>query len=191
MAEHPRRFCPHLHISMQSGSDNVLARMRRRWGSRRFVDRCRLACEVLDQPALTTDVIVGFPGETGQDFEDTCRVCDEVGFSKIHIFPFSPRRTTPAAIMADQVDPQLKAERCRRLAEVEAGLRKRYYASLVSRELEVLVESPGPTPGNVIGTACRYAPVELPGNQCHVRDFVRAIARQVADDRLLAQPIAI
>jgi threonylcarbamoyladenosine tRNA methylthiotransferase MtaB len=191
MAEHPRRFCPHLHISMQSGSDNVLARMRRRWGSRRFIDRCRLACDVLDQPALTTDVIVGFPGETDQDFEDTCRVCDEVGFSKIHIFPFSPRRTTPAASMADQVDPQLKAERCRRLAELEVGLRKRYYASLVGRELEVLVESPGATPGSVIGTACRYAPVELPGEESLVRGFVRAIARQVGDDRLLAQPITI
>ena len=149
---------------MQSGSDDVLRRMRRRWGSRRFIDRCRLACEVLDQPALTTDVIVGFPGETERDFEETCRVCDEVGFSKIHIFPFSARRTTPAAEMADQVDPQLKAERCRRLGEVEAGLRRRYFASLVGRELEVLVESPGETPGAMIGTACRYAPVELPGD---------------------------
>jgi threonylcarbamoyladenosine tRNA methylthiotransferase MtaB len=190
MAEHPRRFCPHLHVSMQSGSDNVLARMRRRWGSRRFIDRCRLACEVLDQPALTTDVIVGFPGETEQDFEDTCRVCDEVGFSKIHIFPFSARRTTPAAEMADQVDPRLKAERCRRLGKVEAGLRRRYFASLVGRELEVLVESSGETPGTMIGTACRYAPVELPGDESCARDFVRVVAQGVSDDRLLAQRIA-
>jgi threonylcarbamoyladenosine tRNA methylthiotransferase MtaB len=162
--------------------------MQRRWGSQRFIDRCRLACETLDQPALTTDVIVGFPGETEQDFADTCRVCDEVGFSKMHIFPFSARRTTPAAEMADQVDPQLKAERCRRLAEVEAGLRQRYFTRLIGRELEVLVESAAETSGNVLGTACRYAPVELPGDVDQVRSFVRATACSVSDDRILARP---
>ncbi len=105
MAAHPERVCPHLHISMQSGSDAVLRRMRRRWGSQRFVDRCRLVRETLDRPAITTDIIVGFPGETDADFADTCRVAREVGFSKIHIFPFSPRRGTPAAEMPDQVPP--------------------------------------------------------------------------------------
>ncbi len=126
MAAHPRRICPHLHISMQSGSDAVLRRMRRRWGSQRFLDRCRLVRESLDQPALTTDVIVGFPGETDEDFAATCRACDEVGFSKIHIFPFSPRRGTPAAEMTDQVAPQVKAARVKELAALEAELRQRY-----------------------------------------------------------------
>src|SRR6185437_81319 len=89
MAEYSRKVCPHLHVSLQSGADRVLRRMRRRWGSRRFVDRCRLVQARLDRPALTTDVIVGFPGESEEDFAETCRVCEEVGFSKIHIFPFS------------------------------------------------------------------------------------------------------
>ena len=123
LAAHPGKVCPHLHISLQSGSDRVLTRMRRRWGSQRFLDRCRMVCEALDEPALTTDVMVGFPGETEEDFLDTCRVCEQVGFSKIHIFPFSPRRTTPAAEMADQIDPQIKADRARRLAELESKLR--------------------------------------------------------------------
>ena len=105
MAAHPQRICPHLHISMQSGSDPVLRRMKRRWGSRRYVDRCRLVRQSLDMPALTTDIIVGFPGESEDDFLATCQVAEEVGFSKIHIFPFSPRRGTPAADMADQVAP--------------------------------------------------------------------------------------
>src|SRR5690606_11199686 len=74
MAEHPERVCPHLHISMQSGSDGVLRRMRRRWGSQRFVDRCRLLQERLDQPAITTDIIVGFPGETEAEFQETIDV---------------------------------------------------------------------------------------------------------------------
>ncbi|MEX2112028.1 MAG: tRNA (N(6)-L-threonylcarbamoyladenosine(37)-C(2))-methylthiotransferase MtaB [Pirellulales bacterium] len=190
MAAHPKRFCPHLHISMQSGSDSVLRRMRRRWGARRFVDRCRLACDVLDQPALTTDIIVGFPGETADDFTATCRVAEEVGFSKIHIFPFSPRRTTPAAEMADQIAPQLKADRCQQLAEVERRLRDRYFTGLVGRELEVLVEGPAENPDRVIGTSCRYAPVELPGTADDLRKFVRVRAERVVDDRLVAMPIA-
>ncbi len=190
MASHPRRICPHLHISMQSGSDAVLRRMRRRWGSRRFVDRCELLRRSLDNPALTTDVIVGFPGETEEDFAATCRVAEQVGFSKIHIFPFSPRRTTPAATMPDQVEAPIKAERARRLAELERCLRERYFGSLIGRELEVLAESHCETTSMLAGTACRYAPVELPGDAAQVGRFVRARARQVVDGRLQAVPAA-
>ena len=84
-----------------------------------FIDRCRLVRETLDNPAITTDIIVGFPGETDADFEATCRVSRECGFSKIHIFPFSARKGTPAAEMADKVAPEVKAERCARLAALE------------------------------------------------------------------------
>src|SRR5437899_2928995 len=81
--------------------DAVLRRMRRRWSSRMFIDRCRLVRESLDNPAITTDIIVGFPGESEADFAATCHVSHECGFSKIHIFPFSPRKGTPAAKMKD------------------------------------------------------------------------------------------
>ena len=162
MAEFPERIAPHLHICLQSGSDAVLRRMRRRWGSRLFIDRCRLVRESLDNPAITTDVIVGFPGETDADFEATCRVARECGFSKIHIFPFSPRRGTPAAEMSDMVPAQLKADRCQQLAELEADLRRDYYRSLVGRQLTVLVEGESEiNAGGWAGTSCRYAPVEL------------------------------
>jgi threonylcarbamoyladenosine tRNA methylthiotransferase MtaB len=163
-----------------------LRRMRRRWGSQRFVDRCRLVRERLDRPALTTDVIVGFPGETEDDFAATCRACEEVGFSKIHVFPFSPRRTTPAAELGDQVDPQVKADRCRRLTELEQRLRQRYFASLRGSELTVLVESSGERSGLVVGTACRYAPVELTANESCVGRFVRVIAGEFANGRIQA-----
>ncbi len=163
MAEHSPRVCPHLHVSLQSGSDGVLRRMRRRWGSRRFVDRCLLARETLDQPALTTDVIVGFPGETEADFHDTLRVVEEVGFSKLHIFPFSPRRTTPAADMPDQVPPQVKQARIGRLQSLERQLALRYQQSLLGRRLQVMVETPvAERPGYAYGTACRYVNVEFP-----------------------------
>ena len=126
---------------MQSGSDCVLRRMRRRWGSQRFIDRCRLVQERLDRPAITTDIIVGFPGETDAEFQETIATARAVGFSKIHIFPFSPRRGTPAAEMPNQVPKHVQQERSRELAAVEAELRDAYYDSLLGRRLRVLVET--------------------------------------------------
>jgi threonylcarbamoyladenosine tRNA methylthiotransferase MtaB len=151
---------------MQSGSDAVLRRMHRRWGAQRFIDRCQLVREALDRPAFTTDVIVGFPGETEEDFQATCAACEQVGFSKIHIFPFSARRSTPAATMEGQVSPALKADRARRLAVLETNLRARYFESLRGSTLQVLIESVDAS-GRAQGTACRYAPVELAGIPSH------------------------
>jgi threonylcarbamoyladenosine tRNA methylthiotransferase MtaB len=187
MAENPARICPHLHISMQSGSDAVLRRMRRRWGSQRFVDRCRMVREALDRPALTTDIIVGFPGETDEDFAATCRMSEEVGFSKIHVFPFSPRKTTAAATMPDQVAPAVKSERVRRLAALERQLQASYFASLRGRELDVLVEDGGGRPGHAMGTACRYATVQVPGGPELSGRFVRVIVGDVADGHLMGR----
>ena len=133
MTAYPEKVCPHLHVSLQSGSDAVLRRMRRRWCSKRIIDRCRLFQESLDRPALTTDVIVGFPGETDADFADTLRVVREIGFSKIHQFPFSPRRGTPAAEMPDQIPAPVKTARLERLAVLETELRDTYYKSLCRR----------------------------------------------------------
>ncbi|HYO23957.1 MAG TPA: tRNA (N(6)-L-threonylcarbamoyladenosine(37)-C(2))-methylthiotransferase MtaB [Lacipirellulaceae bacterium] len=144
MAANPQRICPHLHISMQSGSDSVLRRMRRRWGSRRFLDRCDLLRTRLDRPAITTDVIVGFPGETDAEFAETVAVCRQAGFSKIHIFPFSARRGTPAATLPAQLPKQLKHERVKALAAVEAALRDEYFDSLRGMRLLVLVEGEAP-----------------------------------------------
>jgi len=164
LASHAGRICPHLHISMQSGSDRVLARMRRRWGSRRFIDRCQLLKERLDCPAFSTDVIVGFPGETDSDFEETLAACREVGFSKIHAFPFSARPGTDAAGYDQQVPPPVRQERLARLAELESELRGHYFQQLVGRSLSVLVEgAPADRPGVAQGTSCRFARVEFPG----------------------------
>jgi threonylcarbamoyladenosine tRNA methylthiotransferase MtaB len=165
LADNRDRVCPHLHICLQSGSDRILRRMRRRWGTRQFLDCCRRVRDRLEEPAFTTDVIVGFPGETDEDFEQTCRVVREVGFSKVHIFPFSPRRGTPAAGMPDHVDGNVKAERVDRLAQLEATLRQQYLLRLVGRSLRVLVESPeNGDPARWVGTSCRYAPVFLPAS---------------------------
>jgi threonylcarbamoyladenosine tRNA methylthiotransferase MtaB len=209
MAENGDRVAPHLHISMQSGSDAVLRRMRRRWGSRRFIDRCELFRERLDRPAITTDIIVGFPGETDAEFAETIATAQAVGFSKIHIFPFSPRRGTPAATMADQVPASVKQNRASELAAVEMELRDAYFRSLRGCSLRVLVESktegalgkgegrldssdssffpPPPSPLPFwLGTSCRYAPVELTADEHHVGRLVDVVAGDTLDGRIIA-----
>lgn len=165
MAEFPDKVAPHLHICLQSGSDSVLRRMRRRWSSRMFIDRCQLVREMLDNPAITTDIIVGFPGETEEEFQASINVSRACGFSKIHIFPFSARKGTPAATYEDQLSQPLKDERLQRLTEVEMELRDAYHRSLLGRELSILVEGALQEADHygglalVQGTACRYAQV--------------------------------
>jgi threonylcarbamoyladenosine tRNA methylthiotransferase MtaB len=190
MAAYPQRICPHLHISVQSGSDAVLRRMRRRWGSRRILDRCLLAHELLDLPALTTDVIVGFPGESEGDFDQTMSLLDQAGFSKLHIFPFSPRTGTPAASFPDQVPKPITTGRADTLRTLEAQLIARYYRSLLGKPLQVLVEGQLPDgAGNFLGHACRFAPVEIGGPGPAVAEFCTARPQQALADRLLANLI--
>jgi threonylcarbamoyladenosine tRNA methylthiotransferase MtaB len=184
MAEHPQKVCPHLHLSMQSGSDGVLRRMRRRWGRRRFLDRCHLLCERLDRPAITTDVIVGFPGETDAEFEETLAACREAGFSKIHAFPFSRRRGTPAWDMPHQIEKHVKQERMQRLAELEAELRDEYYRSLTGMSLRVLVEG-RVSEGRFVGSSCRYAPVELGSEKDCEGEFVDARVTACSNGKLV------
>ncbi len=127
VAEEPR-VCPHLHLCLQSGSDAVLARMKRRYRVAGFLERCRRIREALDQPALSTDVIVGFPGETDADFDATCRAVREAGFMKVHVFSYSPRQGTAAAEFADAVPPPVVAERRDACADWRRSWRMRIFA---------------------------------------------------------------
>jgi len=175
---------------LQSGSDRILALMRRRYRVAGFLERCRRLRAALDQPAFTTDVIIGFPGETEADFEETGRVIEEVGFSKLHIFSYSARRGTSAADLPGRVHPAAVAERRRRLLELESRLARRYFRSLIGRRLDVLVEGKAPArPGHVRGTSCRYAPVVFEGYApALLAQRVPVVAEAEADGVLLARP---
>jgi threonylcarbamoyladenosine tRNA methylthiotransferase MtaB len=178
-----RRVVPHLHLCLQSGSDRILAAMRRRYRSAGYLERCERIRRTLDRPAFTTDIIVGFPGETEEDFQATCRVARSVGFAKIHIFTYSPRAGTPAANRIDLVPPAIVAERRARLAALEAELAADFCRSLVGRALDVLVEGADPhRPGHAIGTSCRHVPVSFPG---HAPALLRRIV-PIRIDRLEA-----
>jgi threonylcarbamoyladenosine tRNA methylthiotransferase MtaB len=158
MKEFRSQVCPHLHVCLQSGSDRILRGMKRRWTRRHIIDRCELVKSELHLPAFTTDVIVGFPGETDADFEDTLDACRQIGFSKIHMFPFSPRRGTPAADMTDQIPKSVKSERGKIVMELETTLKKAYFETLVGERLQLLVEKVHDD-GTASGTSCRYAPI--------------------------------
>lgn len=136
------RFCPHFHLPLQSGDEGVLRDMRRRYNPaqfRRTVERIRAR---LEEPALTTDVIVGFPTETGEAFGNTMSLCREAGFSRIHIFPYSRRTGTDAAALRDPPG-RVKKERLNALDELAAELASRFAGRFVGREVEVLVEEGG------------------------------------------------
>jgi threonylcarbamoyladenosine tRNA methylthiotransferase MtaB len=189
LARQPR-VCPHLHLCLQSGSDRILAAMKRRYRSAGFLERCRRIRAALDRPALTTDVIVGFPGETDADFEATCRVVRAAGFCRLHIFSYSPRQGTAAAAWGDSVPPEVKAQRREHLRAIERELAGNYLRSLVGSRLDVLVEGADPKrPGQAQGTSCRSVTVSFPGHVAALvrrRVPVRAVA--VAEGILLGEP---
>jgi threonylcarbamoyladenosine tRNA methylthiotransferase MtaB len=189
LAEQPR-ICPHLHLCLQSGSDRILGLMKRRYRRAGFLERCRRIKAVLDQPAFSTDVIIGFPGETDDDFEATCDVLREVGFAKVHVFSYSPRQGTPAAELKQTVPPQVVARRRERLRRLDQELTKEYQQSLLGRRLDVLVEGSDPQrPGYVRGTSCRSVPVSFPGHApALLRRRVPVRAAAVVESVILGEP---
>jgi threonylcarbamoyladenosine tRNA methylthiotransferase MtaB len=180
-------LCPQFHPALQSGSDSVLVRMRRRYRMGRFLEMLERFRERIPDVAFTTDVIVGFPGETDEEFEETLESCRRAKFMRIHVFPFSARRDTPAASMPAQTPPEVKRERCQRLAVLERQLATDYYAQWIGRDLEVLVERPSDhRPGWLRGTDRRYIPVEFPGDENQIGEFATVKGARVHPDHLEA-----
>ena len=133
-------LCPHFHLSMQSGCDSVLARMNRKYDSARYYESVQLLREVYDRPGITTDLIVGFPGETEEEFSQTLDFIQKCAFSAMHIFPYSRRPGTPAAKMPGQVPNAEKEARCRRAAQVAQKMEEDYLDSFLGQEVPVLFE---------------------------------------------------
>jgi threonylcarbamoyladenosine tRNA methylthiotransferase MtaB len=186
MAEHAERLCPHFHIPLQSGSNVVLARMRRRWTAEEFLGQCAEIRRQIDEPALTSDVIVGFPGETEADFESTCRVVREARFSRIHVFRYSAREGTEAAGLPDQVPPPVKRRRAEALLAIGRELRLAYAQKLVGKELQVIGETiTRDHPGVISGTADRYVTVEFPAGVEMMDRIVRVTADRVLKDGVI------
>ncbi len=134
------KFCPQFHLSLQSGCDRILKRMNRRYTTAEYRALAAQIRSIFPHSALTTDVIVGFPGETDADFGETLRFVEETGFAKVHVFPYSPRTGTRAAEFPDQVPQSVKAERAARLSALADDIRRKHLAGMVGQTVEVLAE---------------------------------------------------
>ncbi len=136
------KVCPQFHLSLQSGSDAVLHRMNRHYTAAEYLEKCEILRRHYENPALTTDVIVGFPGETEEEFAETCAFVRQVAFSRIHIFPYSRRDGTAAARMPGQITNRVKEERAKELSRVAEELAADYLTRFEGQEVEVLFEEP-------------------------------------------------
>lgn len=160
------KFCPHFHLSLQSGSDTVLKRMNRKYDTKTYLERVDAIKEAFHKPSFTTDVIVGFPGETDEEFEETMAFVQKVGFAKIHVFQYSPKKGTPAAEMGCQVLGDIKHSRSERLIALSDQMEQGYYQSLIGETCRVLFETQlkNKTDGQlyVEGLSERYVRVAVP-----------------------------
>lgn len=133
-------LCPHFHLSLQSGSDKVLKSMNRHYTTKSYFENIKKLRKVFKNPAITTDVIVGFPTETEEEFKNTCKFVKKVGFSNIHVFPYSKREGTVAAKMK-QIPNSVKAQRVKILQEIAKKLHSKYVKKCATRKHELLIES--------------------------------------------------
>ena len=153
---------PHLHLSLQSGSDNILKKMARQYNTEKFREKIELIKNQLDNPAITCDLIVGFPGETDADFQKTVDLAREVGFSKMHVFGFSPRKGTPAANMTEKIDPKVIKQRAKLLRDLNSELACKFREQFVDRTDSILIESDGHSNNTPpAGRSKRYFMVQL------------------------------
>ena len=156
-------LCPHFHLSMQSGCDAVLKRMNRKYDTARFLESVELLRKSFDRPAVTTDMIVGFPGETEEEFTRSLDFIRRCAFSAMHIFPYSKRPGTPAAAMPGQLPGAVKEERVRRASEIAAQMEADYLGQFVGQREQVLFEEE--RDGLWRGHTSRYCQVAASGGE--------------------------
>jgi len=179
--KHPN-LMPHLHLSLQSGSDNVLRRMARPYTADDFRQRVALIRARLDRPAITTDIIVGFPGETDTDFDQTVALAKEVAFAKMHVFAFSQRKGTAAARMQPMVSPEVKKARSQILRDLNQTLQSQFRSQFLGETAQVLIET---TNGHPTGRAERYFEVQVV-NKNHGTDGTNGTDRTYAAGDIVA-----
>ncbi|GMQ56803.1 tRNA (N(6)-L-threonylcarbamoyladenosine(37)-C(2))-methylthiotransferase MtaB [Vallitalea sediminicola] len=134
------KICPHFHLSLQSGCDATLKRMNRKYTTEDFNKNVEIIRNTYDNPSITTDIIVGFPGETDEEFNNTLDFVRKISFSGIHVFKYSMRKGTKAAERNDQIDPRIKTERSHILTNVQSKIREKFFKGFINKEVEVLYE---------------------------------------------------
>lgn len=189
------KLCPHFHLSLQSGCDATLRRMNRKYTSEEYAESVALLRKVFDHPAITTDVIVGFPGETEEEFAQTKAFLEQIGFFEMHIFKYSKRAGTRAAVMPDQVPDQVKTARSAGLLAMEKEQSKQFRAHYIGRKAEVLLEETKQIGGReyVLGHTGDYVKVAVPvaesGRQPLTNTVVCGRVEGFLNDEILLMPM--
>jgi len=181
-----RNIMPHLHLSLQSGSDAILKKMCRQYSANEFRQRVESIKSRLDRPAITTDIIVGFPGETDADFDQTVELAMEVGFAKMHVFTFSPRKGTAAAKMQPFVNTGLIKNRSKILHELNTELGRRFAGQFVGESAQILLEGGN---GELCGRSERYFIVHLEKTRkrLHKNDLLTVKLIQNSENAVIAR----
>ena len=185
MANEPR-LCKHLHLPLQSGCDKILQAMHRPYDTARFTQLLQQIRAQVPDVAITTDIIVGFPGETEEDFATTLAFAEKCGFAKMHIFPYSKRKGTPAEKMPNQVDEAVKGERAARLAAVDEKLHQAMLKQMVGKTEEVLFEQPVDA-ANMEGLCGPYLRVVVPGTEELSNTIAKVRITGIVDDWLTGE----
>lgn len=182
------KVCPHFHLSLQSGCDETLERMNRRYRSGEYRERCELLREVYGNPALTTDVIVGFPQESEEEFRKSYDFVDSIRFYETHIFKYSRRQGTKAAAMNGQLTEAVKAQRSEKMLKLHEIRAKEYETSMIGRTLELLLEEEVEIGGKTyfMAHSKEYVRAVIEKTDAHkVNDLVKAKAVDFADEHVL------
>ena len=185
MANEPR-LCKHLHLPLQSGCDKILQAMHRPYDTARFTQLLQQIRAQVPDVAITTDIIVGFPGETEEDFATTLAFAEKCGFAKMHIFPYSKRKGTPAEKMPNQVDEAVKGERAARLAVVDEKLHQAMLKQMVGKTEEVLFEQPVDAV-HMEGLCGPYLRVVVPGTSELANTIAQVKITGIVDDWLTGE----
>lgn len=180
------RMAKHLHLPLQSGCDRTLSAMRRPYDTEQFREMMRRIRGKVPNIAITTDLMVGFPGETDEDFKESLVFCNDIAFSAMHIFKYSMRSGTPAAAMPDQIDPQIKERRAMQMADVAQKNKLDYERRFVGQTLRILVEEQTKD-GLWTGHSSNYLLVTFPGENIRSGDFVDVKITSAERNRLLGE----
>ena len=187
------KVCPHFHLSLQSGCDETLERMNRRYRSGEYRERCELLREVYGNPALTTDVIVGFPGETEEEFDITEKYLEKVHFYEMHVFKYSRRAGTKAAAMPDQIPEQIKGVRSDRLLALEQKMSEEFRKGFIGEKVSVLFEEMITVDGKeyLVGHTPEYVKAALPKDECEKMRAASGVILEAEAKDLLTSDILL
>ena len=182
------KACDHFHLSLQSGSDDILKAMNRKYDRKIYKEKVDLIREVFPNAGLTTDIIVGFPGESQENHEETKDFVDEIKFAKTHLFKYSPREGTRAAKMTGQVDGNIKKQRLHELEKIEEKNRMDFLEKQIGKVLEVLIESKSDLEGYSGGYSTNYLKVNVK-NQIHANTIIRVKITEILKGELVGEII--